>query len=98
MKLIDRDKLYNTICKQSDLPDDVINVCEIRLAIINQPMVDAEPVRHGKWKPMDLTWGRSIYYCTNCRESLEVPTEMGKPIYRFCPSCGAKMDGEKENG
>jgi hypothetical protein len=43
MNLIDRDKLYNAICKPSDLPDDVINVCEIRLSIIDQPVVEAIP-------------------------------------------------------
>ena len=45
-----------------------------------------------KWKPFDLTWGRSIYYCTECKESIEVPTSCGKPMYKFCPMCGARMD------
>ena len=48
--------------------------------------------RHGRWKPFDLTWGRSVYACTSCGEALEVPTECGKPMYEFCPNCGAKMD------
>ena len=45
-----------------------------------------------KWKPFDLTWGRSIYYCTECKEGIEVPTSCGKPMYKFCPMCGARMD------
>ena len=45
-----------------------------------------------KWKPFDLTWGRSIYYCTECKEGIEVPTSCGKPMYRFCPMCGARMN------
>lgn len=57
-----------------------------------------DPIKHGQWKPMDLTWGRSIYYCTNCGESAEVPTDMGKPIYMFCPNCGAIMDEVREDG
>lgn len=56
----------------------------------------AEPIKHGKWKPFDLTWGRSVYACTNCGEAFEVPTEDGKPIYDYCPNCGARMD-EVEN-
>lgn len=47
--------------------------------------------RHGRWKPFDLTWGRSIYACTACGDAFEVPTECGKPMYEFCPHCGAKM-------
>lgn len=62
-----------------------------------QPTVEAEPIKHGRWKPFDLTWGRSVYACTNCGEAFEVPTEDGKPIYDYCPNCGAKMDGG-ENG
>lgn len=46
----------------------------------------------GKWKPFDLTWGRSVYSCTACGEAMDIPTEMSKPIYRFCPNCGAKME------
>jgi Zn-finger nucleic acid-binding protein len=45
-----------------------------------------------KWKPFDLTWGRSIYYCTECKEGIEVLTSCGKPMYKFCPMCGARMD------
>ena len=54
--------------------------------------IDADAERHGRWKPFDLTWGRSIYACTVCGDAMEVPTEMGKPMYKWCPNCGAKMD------
>ena len=67
--------------------------------VINVLLMDTQEVKHGRWKPFDLTWGRSIYYCTSCGDGCEVPTEMGKHIYEFCPHCGAKMDeviNEKE--
>ena len=53
--------------------------------------------RRGRWKPFDLTWGRSVYTCTACGDSFEVPTECGKPMYKFCPYCGAKMVNEDDN-
>ena len=55
-------------------------------------LAEAEPIRHGEWKPYDLTWGRSVYSCTNCGTAMEVPREMGEPIYNYCPYCGAKMN------
>lgn len=49
--------------------------------------------QHGEWKPFDLTWGRSVWYCTACEEGVEVPCDIWthKPIYNFCPNCGADM-------
>lgn len=51
-----------------------------------------EPKR-GEWIEFDTKWGRSLYYCTNCMETSEVPTAFGKPLYNFCPNCGADMKG-----
>lgn len=50
-------------------------------------------LKRGEWKPFDLTWGRSIWYCTACEESTEVPCDIWehKPIYKYCPNCGAEM-------
>jgi len=50
-----------------------------------------------KWKPFDLTWGRSIYACSACEEAIEVPTCNGEPLYNFCPMCGANMTMKSEN-
>ena len=63
-------------------------------AIDEAPSIDIEPKR-GEWKPFDLTWGRSIWYCTACEESTEVPCDIWKhkPIYKYCPNCGADMRG-----
>lgn len=95
MRLIDADKLkkekYTWESYEYATEDnDVVFVDDID----NAPTVD--PVKHGRWKPWDLTWGRSVYYCTSCGEAGEVPTEMGKPIYAYCPNCGARMDGDAE--
>ena len=51
-----------------------------------------------KWKPFDLKWGRSIWYCSACEESTEVPTYLGTPMYNFCPMCGANMNMKKADG
>ena len=54
--------------------------------------------KHGEWKPFDLKWGRSIWCCTACEESTEVPCDIWehKPIYKYCPNCGADMRKESE--
>lgn len=52
--------------------------------------------KRGVWKPFDLTYGRSIYSCSVCEQATEVPMCMEKPMYAYCPNCGAKM--EANNG
>lgn len=54
-----------------------------------------EPKR-GKWKPFDSTWGRSVWACDACGETVDVPTLNGKPIFDYCPWCGAKMERSEE--
>lgn len=86
---------------------DLISRCELfnRLApvqtlgeaygiIQEMPTVDAVPVVHGRW--IDLKpQGDSRFMCTVCKWKEKVPTCMGEPtIWSFCPSCGARMDGE----
>ena len=64
----------------------------VKAILRNVPSADRP---QGEWKPFDLKWGRSIWYCTACEEGVEVPCDIWthKPIYNFCPNCGAKMKG-----
>lgn len=64
---------------------------DIKPIINSIPAADVRPVVRGKWKPRDLTWGRSYYYCSACEETVDMPTAMGIPMFRFCPNCGADM-------
>lgn len=74
-----------------DAPCRACDVADMLDYIEDFPTADVAPVRHGKWNPFDLTWGHSIYACTVCEEAIDVPTRMGKPIYAYCPACGADM-------
>lgn len=77
-------------------PDGKVCYC---LDLECKQIATAEPIKHGTWKPFDLTWGRSIYACTSCGEAFEVPTEGDKPMYDYCPYCGARMmDERREDG
>ena len=53
--------------------------------------LEQEP-KIGHWKPFDLTWGRSIYYCTSCEHSTNLET-----VFKYCPNCGAKMVEPQES-
>ena len=69
---------------------------KITARIMAAPVVDVVEVRHGEWvehieKPQWLDDDVDIYYeCSVCGALV-----IGETPY--CPSCGAKMDGGKEN-
>lgn len=65
--------------------------CRIDDFIVSIPAADVRPVVRGKWKPIDLTYGRNYYFCSACEETVDMPTAMGIPMFRYCPNCGADM-------
>ena len=52
--------------------------------------IEIDVVRHGKWIQSDRHPNR--WMCKNCKEISEVETVMGKPVWLYCPHCGARMN------
>ena len=62
-----------------------------RNEISEQPTIDAVPVRHGRWRVVNVPkkWGGATLRCSECN------TGTGKD-WNYCPNCGAKMDLKEE--
>lgn len=60
------------------------------------PTVDAVPVVHGHWKEDPSGYG--FWICSACGFVSEASA--ANMLYKFCPVCGAKMDGKdgEQNG
>lgn len=54
-------------------------------AIVEAPTVDAVEVVHGRWIPCE----NGGYNCSNCDRRVAFLVHN-----RYCPNCGAKMDGD----
>jgi hypothetical protein len=54
--------------------------------LLSIPSADVAPVRHGKWIPYNVK--ECLYTCSECNA---LPRDRTK----YCPNCGAKMDGGK---
>ena len=95
---IERDAAVSEIARiaeDSDMPDVWYSGMSVAMsAVCRIPSANVVPVRHGRWKPMDRTFGRSVYYCSVCEQAEDVPTAMGVPMFTYCPNCGARMDGD----
>ena len=90
--LISRNALLDAMPKN----DELLSV-DVRRIICESPIIDAEPVRHGRWETKEYTI-ESDGWITEYRE--EVCSECGEGqigISDFCPNCGAKMDLEEED-
>lgn len=89
---------YARTCKPETLQGlaDILAGYSAYKDIAKMPAVDAEPVRHGKWVLLYGTYGSMV--CSECGG--EAPSVLMGSEYeesRYCPTCGAKMDGrEKE--
>ena len=78
-------------------------------AIEALPAADVQPVKHGRWGEDDevLTWEGTFPFhsCSMCGFTLcddiyhingSEPIDISKR-FRYCPECGARMDGGADN-
>ena len=63
----------------------------IKSIISSIPAADVEPVRRGNWIPISDGDGAE---CSECGEYFDTGGFAAFiKVYRYCPTCGARMDG-----
>ena len=88
MRRIDADELYK---KAMDIIQDKASYKAFAIinAISIAPTIEAEPVRHRKWKHVAGMNSK----CSECGRYFPVKEFDSRPFdINFCPNCGAKMD------
>ena len=90
MRLIDADRLIkkiedNCYCIKNEHGsiEAGMTLFEIQQFFAEEPEVEAEPVRYGKWVKNDPD--DTVVYCAQCL----MPQDS---VCNYCPNCGAKMD------
>ena len=64
---------------------------EAALNIIRRmPTIDTEPMKHGTWRKGE-NFGGKFRDCSVCNVR-----HYNVSFWKYCPNCGAKMDGEAE--
>lgn len=65
------------------------------------PAADVAEVRHGEWQITEYDYydcsvcGNSYYNgCESSAEARQRLEERPYDVYKYCPNCGAKMDGD----
>ena len=62
----------------------------------NCPRMEVEPVHSAEWVLVQSdSNGAGLWRCTRCGFTISA-SNMGSPGIRYCPNCGAKMDGDED--
>ena len=62
----------------------------------NLPAADVEEVKHGRWHDVYMSSASSfVGTCSICGIANDIPPVS---LAKYCPNCGAKMDGAINNG
>lgn len=101
--LIEKNKIYEAVydlaCKSAGViggisEDYAYGLREAAHMIEEAPAVDAVPVSHGRWVEYPVA---HYFKCSKCKYIVPYKKAVRineKQAYNYCPSCGAKMDGE----
>ena len=89
---IDRDALLADIEELSVWWGDACDLSDVVSNIESAPAADVAPVKHGQWKQVSKA-NRAVK-CTACGFTTDSARAR---MYRYCPDCGAKMDGGKDD-
>ena len=65
---------------------------DVAEALEDIPTADVVEVRHGRWIRGDNFY--CYYTCTNCRSTMVNHKAPYRKVWKYCPNCGAKMDGK----
>lgn len=80
--------------RELDAVDDIILLAS---AVEWLPAADVAPVVHGRWIGKPLC-GNANCRCSECGEVFQIHANLhGKVLQKYCPHCGAKMDGKEQD-
>ncbi len=106
---IEREAIYEKIAEMEELARDrclsePVGSYKVQLAertklkhiIADFPSADVAPVVHGQWKPYGKEEDRPPYVCSACARAV---SHLYRQSYgKYCPNCGARMDGGADDG
>ena len=91
-------KVFNGIIQKCETVQEANALFKVKEAVTAQVcnLIDLQPVKHGTWEHEEQ--GYDVYAkCSECGKSFEMSNYIEnewREILKYCPCCGAKMDGD----
>lgn len=92
---IDREKIFpnGVFYVNKNQPEKSLD--ELINRICKAPVADVVEVVHGRWIFDGYSLkGEKVYKCSKCNYAVANLDEVGM---KYCPNCGAKMDGDRND-
>lgn len=84
MRLIDADAFDKRLVR--------LGALSIKSALDEEPAIEAEPVRHGRWVNSYINfYGHPCHCCSECGFKASYQDK------NYCPNCGCKMSKENDD-
>ena len=96
-----KDCIHNEVCHMREICNDIEEQVKELGCMDFIARTDVQEIKHGKWIKMDIIPDDVEYYCSECRNFIDIAIGRETPIDRdffYCPHCGAKMDGKEVEG
>ena len=95
--LISRKALLEAAEHNVEFQEGIVDVYILESILAGMPAVDAAPVVHGRWgeyESFPLTPSLNGCPCSVCKTHFSPSSII---VMKYCPNCGAKMDGGDDN-
>lgn len=87
-----KDCIHNEVCHMREVCNDIDEQIKEFGCMDFIARADVQEVKHGEWEYIGTDKMGNVFRCSQCcgRIGLDKETD-------YCPNCGAKMDGGKNN-
>ena len=86
------EEVIKTLVHEESVTNDAAVLgCMVWNAVRTMSAVDAAPVVHGRWIS---DYEDVLFSCSVCDTQISTSWDYEDLEWRFCPTCGAKMDGD----
>ena len=93
------DCIHNEVCYRREVCNDIEEHIKKLGCMDFIARADVQEIKHGEWKSFhseDTLYGS--YYCSACGHGQDIGMIISLTTeFKYCPNCGAKMDGGNNN-